>query len=715
MKGWGSNMNDSKKAFYAYIDRLDLITLLLPYDYHQGHSKYFTYIHRDESYELVIEGMEEINDFRKYYCSFPHPFPFGAIGYIESEHGDVIEVDIGSVTRTPEFDELFKYEGPLGYEYQPHATTFKVWAPTATALRLELQHGDDSEMIELSRKQKGVWQVTVSMDVHEWCYCYHICVNGVWREAVDPYVKAITPNGQLGVIIDENRFKHPKTARPSFSMMTDAIIYETHIRDLTIHPNSGVRHKGLYKGIAEENTTNVKGDSTGLNYMKELGITHIEFLPLNHFAGVDETRPDDCYNWGYNPLHFNVPQGSYASNAATPYTRINELIELIDVIHQNGIRVILDVVYNHVYERETSSFEKIVPGYYFRHDLNGTPSNGTGVGNDIASERHMVRNFIVDSITYWTNTFKVDGFRFDLMGILDVTTMKLIRKTLDSIDSTILVIGEGWDLNTPLAKEEKANIHNQDRLGAIAQFNDQFRDGIKGNTFNLYDCGYALGNHYYYQTAKTVLKGSIGQQGIFNEPFQTVNYVEVHDNHTLWDKIHICFPEDTDESKRLRHRLATAMVLLAQGIPFLHSGQEFFRTKNGEGNSYRSPDCVNQLDWMARSKYKENVEYVKGLIAFRKRYAILRLSSTKQINEAVSFLDIEKPLLAYLLSHHKFNEDVLCYFNPTEKEYEISLPYGQWKLYVTQNQASPHSLGNYSNITLPPFSCYCFVQEKVTC
>ncbi len=334
------------------------------------------------------------------------------------------------------------------------------------------------------------------------------------------------------------------------------------------------------------------------------------------------------------------------------------------------------------------SFEKIVPGYYFRHDQFGMPSNGTGVGNDIASERLMVRKFIIDSVAFWMKEYQVDGFRFDLMGIIDVETMNEVRRTVDEIDDTAVIIGEGWDLNTPISSEQKANIRNQKKLPKIGQFNDWFRDSIKGSTFNLYDRGYALGNEHYYEAAKQVLAGSIGieksSQGIFLEPVQTVNYVESHDNHTLWDKLEISDQDADPAISQKRHRLATAMVILAQGIPFLHSGQEFFRTKNGNGNSYRSPDEVNWLNWDRKALYQENIDYIKGLIEIRKSHQGFRLSSAKAIRHHLNFLDISKPCIGYFLKevgqYGKWRS-ILVLYNPTVQLAEVVLPAkGKWSI-----------------------------------
>ncbi|MDQ0272228.1 type I pullulanase [Cytobacillus purgationiresistens] len=704
-----------KRSFFSYLDEMQLITILMPFDNHHGQSAFFTLIHAGVQTPLNIIGVIEIENNKKYICSVEEEIIFGNRYWIMNEHGEKTDLQIGAVIRTSAFDESFFYEGELGVSYENSNTLFRLWAPTATDVKLLLQSPVQSvsKKVNMKRCHKGVWEITEQGDLDLWRYTYHTCVNLEWREAVDPYAIAVTVNGKQGVIIDKEKTKKQKRALPHLNQPTDSIIYETHIRDLTIHQQSGACNKGTYLGASELGTTNQHGLSTGLSYIKELGVTHIEFLPMNDFEGVDERKKDGQYNWGYNPLHYNVPEGSYSIDPSDPYSRIIELKAMIDTIHSEGIRVIMDVVYNHVFMRERSSFEKIVPGYFFRHDENGMPSNGTGVGNDMASERLMVRKFIVDSITYWLKEYHVDGFRFDLMGIHDVETMNKVREAADLISPSILIIGEGWDLNTPINPDRKANISNQAQMPRIAQFNDWFRDTIKGNTFNLYDRGYALGNDFYYDAVKQVVKGSIGEHGVFQHPIQTVNYVEVHDNHTLWDKIDVCFPHESDKIKQSRHRLATSLVLLAQGIPFLHSGQEFFRTKQGNGNSYKSPDHINRLDWDARSKFKGNIDYMKGLIQLRKKYPLFRMTDANQIKDMMTFLHVEKPMVAFLLQGEGYEGKIIVYLNPTNKDSGFILPGGGWQLLANEVQAGIkpiHSYAGKNELTIKALSIQVFIQ-----
>nr|WP_263325384.1 type I pullulanase [Neobacillus sp. Marseille-Q6967] len=681
-------MISSDRKFFAYLDEMKIVTILYPLSYHHGHYSAFSITDGSQIKPLKIIEKLQIENKMKYVCMLSEEIEFGITYWIHDEHGGKTDLQMGAVIRTDEFDDRFFYEcNDLGVNCKNNLTEFKLWAPTATQVKLKLrtQNSAYSELIKMKRAEKGVWEVVVPRDLEFYEYTFLVLVNLEWREAVDPYARAVTVNGERGVIVKLEKTPREKRDLPPFENPVDAIIYETHIRDFSIHPDSGVKRKGLYLGAGEVNTKGKMGELTGLSYVKDLGITHIEFLPFNDFAGVDENDPKKNYNWGYNPVHFNVPEGSYSTNPANPYTRINELKQLIKNIHNEGLRVIMDVVYNHVYIREESNFEKIVPGYYFRHNEYGMPSNGTGVGNDIASERKMVRKYIVDSIRFWMEEYHIDGFRFDLMGILDIETMEEIRKTCDSISEGTLLIGEGWNLNTPLAIERKATIRNQAKLPAIAQFNDKFRDTIKGNTFNLYDKGYGLGNEHYYAAAIEVITGSIGfdkkDSRLFNEPSQSVNYVECHDNHTMWDKLQACF-QNSEEALRVKyHRFATSLVLLSQGIPFLHSGQEFLRTKHGEGNSYRSPDSVNQIDWSRRMHYVDNVNYIKGIIKIRKELPCFRMRTAAEIRSHVQILSFPAPIIGLNFKNQKGTyQEILLLINPMVVQKSIRVPEGRWTI-----------------------------------
>ncbi|QED48993.1 type I pullulanase [Cytobacillus dafuensis] len=711
-----------KRNFFAYLDEMNIMTVLLPYDYNGGNSAFFSLINEHDQVisDVKILNRTAIEDSMKYVCKIERAPIIGGQYWVLDEFGGKTDLQIGAVIRTPAFDEAFYYEGALGCSYTNEGTSFTVWAPTATSVKLKLMPERETthETVEMERKENGVWCIYVNRDLEKYRYSFLVCINLEWREAVDPYAFSVSVNGEYGIIVDLLKTKMAKPPLPPLENPTDAIIYETHVRDFTIHPNSGVTKKGTYLGAGELNTTDKEGAPTGLSYVKNLGVTHIEFLPLQDFEGIDERGLIQEYNWGYNPLHFNTPEGSYSTAPVDPYARIRELKAMIYAVHSQGLRVIMDVVYNHVYIRENSSFEKIVPGYYFRHDEFGMPSNGTGVGNDFASERLMARKFIIDSVKFWLKEYQIDGFRFDLMGILDIETMNKVREAVDSVDRTAIIIGEGWDLNTPIPGNQKANISNHEHLPRIGHFNDWFRDTIKGSTFNLYDKGYALGNEHYYEAAKQVLAGSIGlekkERGLFLSPVQSVNYVESHDNHTLWDKLIVCSSTLEEKIKKRQHRLATVMVLLAQGIPFLHSGQEFFRTKEGIGNSYRASDEINRLDWDRKARYSENVNYIKGIIRIRMDHKAFRFSTSEEIRKHLTFLSTEKPVIGFIIEDVRnlgpWNR-IMVLFNPAQKEQTVMIPKGKWEVLADDQKAgtTPIRFVYEYSLLLTPISSYVLV------
>ena len=709
------HMLSIQRTFEAYLDEMDKITILLPHAY--GTSSIFHLKQDTNEWELSINCITSLPHATKYECKVSEPIILSNCYIIRDERKVETDLQMGAVIRTEKFDELYMYEGcDLGASYSSNQTVFKVWAPTATKAKVRIYESENLyKDYEMEGQEKGVWSCELTGDWDSAKYTFLVCINLIWREAVDPYAKSVSVNGTYGIVINlAKTYVHDEEALPPMTSVTDAVIYEAHIRDMTVHPHSGAMYKGKYLGLTEEGTAGERGTLTGLSYIKELGVTHLELLPIHHYAGVDEKQPFATYNWGYNPLFYNVPNGSYATNPFNPYNRIVECKQMIQALHRNGLRVIIDVVYNHVYERETSSFEKLVPGYYFRHDENGMPSNGTGVGNDIASDRSMVRKFIVDSILYWLTEYKVDGFRFDLMGILDVETMNEIRQKVNEVKEHVILLGEGWDLQTPLAADQKATLQNAAKLPCIAQFNDQFRDGIKGSTFDVQKCGYALGETTNKEHIQYLLTGSIPyvkQRSLFIEPVQSINYVECHDNMTMWDKI-IGSGKEEEHLQKRRHRLATTMTLLAQGIPFLHAGQEFYRTKQGNENSYNAPDCINQIDWDQKEREEETISYIKGMIRIRKSHGAFRFAASELIKRHMFFLNTVPSVIAYYLQdvqqYGPWKEIVVLFHNGIEEQ-TVSLPTGGvWHVLANDIKAAESPISSFDGDTLviAPISTY---------
>ncbi len=677
----------------AYIDELTLITI--PFSEVDEELSNFTVTNTSNNDQLKIEKWIKSDERWRYELYLTKPISLGIKYIVTGNEHHLFHVKIGQVVRTPSFDELYFYDqDDLGVTYTKEASMFKLWAPTATGVELMLCEDGENNIYPLKRDEKGVWQLALHGDLEGTAYTYRVCVDGTWREAVDPYAKAVTINGEKGVVINltkTNPDDWQATQKPFFKEETDAVIYELHVRDFSMDENSGIKNKGKYEALTETKTKGPWGTTTGLDYLVDLGVTHVQLLPIQDFGSVDETKQLETYNWGYDTIHYNAIEGSYSLNPDDPQLRISELKKVVQSCHRNGLRVIFDVVYNHVFVHEKSNFEKIVPGYYFRYKEDGRLADGTGVGNDIASERRMVRKFIVNSVAYLAKEYNVDGFRFDLMGILDVETMKKIRQKLNEIDPSILVIGEGWDLVTPLAHDKKAIIANADQLQGICFFNDQFRDKLKGSIFDHDKKGFCNGNGDFKEEVKMLVSGSTKGfcpiEGLFNDPYQSVNYVECHDNHTLWDKLALSNQHQCDEVRAKIHRLATAITILSQGIPFLHAGQEFFRTKQGEENSYCSPDAINKLDWKRKALHMDNVDYVKGLIALRKRNDVFRFRMNEAVKKNMFILDTPSHCVAYLLKSS--SGMFVVAHNGAEVDKEIILPLnGIWEVFVEADLAA---------------------------
>jgi pullulanase len=572
-------------------------------------------------------------------------------------------VSIQGLFDHPSFENAFTYpHNDLGVTYSASCCQIRLWSPTAMEARVAFYlHWNDEFSTEdhaMSRSIGGTWYVTIAKNMLGAYYTFKVRHQEQWYEAVDPYAKALSVNSLKGMIVNMQATNPPDwndDCRPHFVHPVDAIIYELHIRDATTHISSGALSRGTYLGLCESGTTNTNGNWTGLDYYKNLGVTHVQLLPVTDYISVDEENPQKKqYNWGYDPAHFFAPEGSYSTDPYQPMTRIQELKQLIQTFHQNGIRIVMDVVFNHMFSATFSNLGRLVPNYYFRCSKEGVLSNGTGVGNDTASERIMMRKLIVDCVEYWTREYHIDGFRFDLMGIHDIQTMNEVRQRLDHIDPSLLVYGEGWNLSTMLSSELKANLSNAQSIPNIGQFHDTMRDALKGGVFRVEEQGFVNGQGLSTHGVWQGIVGGIGYNdeipGFAGEPAQTINYVEVHDNHTLWDRLFLSNPEHTIKIRMQMHRLATSIILLSQGIPFLHAGQEWFRTKNGEHNSYRSSDAVNAIDWDYAFFYKDNIDYVRGLIALRKAQPLFRLRTASLIKKSLQRLHTTYGVIAYVLS-----------------------------------------------------------------
>ena len=605
------------------------------------------------------------------------------------------------------------YKGnDLGATYSKAQTTFKLWAPTASRVHLLLYNaGNDGTLLKkvpMIKEEQGIWQIRVEGDQEGVYYTYQLCIEGDWREVIDPYAQTAGVNGKRGMIIDMSK-TNPKGwethKRPIMKNPTDAIIYELHIRDLSTHRESGIQHKGKFLGLTEINTKHSSGVTTGLSHIKELGITHVHLLPIFDYNSIDETTLEkNNFNWGYDPQNYNVPEGSYATDPYHGEVRVKELKQAIYTLHENGIGVIMDVVYNHTAESNDSNLNLIVPDYYYRKNLDGSFSDGSACGNEISSEHPMVRKMIVDSVVYWAKEYKLDGFRFDLMGLIDIETMNAVRYALDEISPDILIYGEGWIASPstlPVASQSlKVHAH---QLNRIAFFNDDLRDGVKGHVFEGKAPGFANGGIGFEETIKFGIVGATKHNQVdyakvnyskapfAKEPSQTVNYVSAHDNLTLWDKIQLTNPEETEEEKLKMHKLCNGIVLTSQGIPFLHAGVEFVRTKGGEENSFSSGDEVNQLDWSRKSTYEDVYKYYKGLIHLRKEHPAFRMTTAEAINQHLTFLEMPiDHMVGYQINGYANGDKwgkIVVLLNANKDKQKIVLNERNWEVVVNDKQS----------------------------
>ena len=605
---------------------------------------------------------------------------------------------------SPEFISKYTYTGnDLGVTYTKKATTLRVWAPTAKAVNVVTYKESNSpyssgKLTPMKYDVKGTWVATLKGDQDGTVFNYRVQVNGFNNEAVDPYVRATTVNGLRGVIVDLSS-TNPKgwgMTKPRFSgKPTDAIIYELHVRDLSMDASSGfpAAQKGKYIAFTNTNTSH-NGQKTGVAAIKDLGVTHVELLPIFDFATVDENNP--TFNWGYDPQNYNVPEGSYSADPTNPKLRITELKSAILALHKQGLRINMDAVYNHVSNASSFSQNLIVPNYFFRRDDNGNLTSGSGCGNDVASERPMVRKFIVDSVKYWANEYNMDGFRFDLMGLMDIKTINEITTALKKIDPTILVIGEGWNMGT-LPASQRANQLNIQKLNRVSHFNDQIRDGIKGSVFDSADTGFATGK---FTSKMNVMAGIVGNIDYSTEivtkwttatPGQSVNYVESHDNMTLADKITASVKDVTPADVAKLSQLAGSMALLSQGLPFMQAGQEFLRSKGGDTNSYKSSDLVNSLKWSTKATNASTVKFYQGLIALRKAHPAFRMTTTDQVRKNLAFLTSPEGTIAYSLNGSAVKDSastLVVVHNANTSTQTITLPKsGSWSILVEAGRA----------------------------
>lgn len=637
---------------------------------------------------------------------------------------------------TEEFESQYTYEGDdLGATWTKDKTTFRVWAPTAEAVKVNLYEsgteGTDDllEQLTMEADVNGTWVAEKEGDLNGTYYTYSVTVKGNTNEACDPYARTTGVNGKRAMVIDLDSTDPEGWENDSDphagAKITDAVIYELHVRDLSSDESAGIKNVGKFLGLTETGTTTEGGIPTGLDHMKDLGITHLHLLPVYDYGSVDETKLDkDQFNWGYDPVNYNVPEGSYSTDPYQGEVRVREMKEMVQTLHQNDISVIMDVVYNHVYSASDFCFNLIVPDYFCRTDENGAYANGSGCGNDTASERAMVKKYIVDSVCYWADEYHIDGFRFDLVGLLDTETINAIVEEVHKDHPNVIFYGEGWSLDTKLTKEgyTLATQVNSTETPEFAYFSDTIRDLLKGSVFETSEKGYVSGAEGCEEELEKCFMGLAGDW--CTTPAQSVNYASCHDNMTLMDRIARSNPSDSREDRIRMNNLAAAIYMTSEGIPFLQAGEEMLRSKVGTDggfveNSYASPDSVNSLKWstLEEQEYQDVYQYYKGLITFRKAHAALRLTTAEETTANITPVDgLDANVVAFDIdgaADEGASEGLFVIFNANHEKAEVTLPEGNWNVYINDTKAGTEAIETITtgSVTVAPISAMVLVKE----
>ena len=621
------------------------------------------------------------------------------------------------------FEEYPIPEGKLvEMEYSPIETKFTLWAPTAEEVRVLLydsgNEGSAYQTLSLEMGEDGIWNTSIKEDLKGKFYTFNVKVNGKWLgDTPGIMAKAVGVNGKRAAVIDL-RSTDPEgwanDVRPLLKDYADIIVYEMHHRDFSLDSVSGIRNKGKFLALTELGTTTSQGEKTGIDHLKELGVTHVHILPSYDYASVDESKPDKAqYNWGYDPQNYNVPDGSYSTDPYKPDVRIKEFKQMVQALHKAGIRVVLDVVYNHTFNTEESNFERTVPGYFYRQTKDGKPANGSGCGNETASDRAMMRKYMVESVLYWINEYHIDGFRFDLMDIHDIETMNEIRAAVDKIDPSIFIYGEGWAASAPQLNQEelamKANIYKMPR---IAAFSDEMRDGLRGGWDDDRKGAFLIGQPGHEMSIKFGLVGAVKHPQVINDsvnyskepwalqPTQMISYVSCHDDMCLADRLKATMPDATDEERASLHKLAETFVFTSQGVPFIFAGDEMMRDKKGIHNSYNSPDSINTIDWRNKTIHHDVFDYVRELITLRKNHPAFRMGDADKVRQYMEFLPVEgSNLVAFILKDNANGDswkNIIVAFNSRKEPAKLSIPAGRYTIVCKDGKIKQSGMGQVS-------------------
>lgn len=637
-------------------------------------------------------------------------------------------------------NSLPSYNGQdLELQVSNNSTYFTLWSPLAQAVKVNIYDTNNaptpSQVVELTQSANGTWRGSVPGQLYGKFYTFQIKHGSEWlSETPGVWAKAVGVNGKRAAIIDFSK-TNPRgwesDKGPELKNITDAVIYEMHHRDFSVHPTSGIVNKGKFLALTEDNALSTLGDSTGIDHLKELGVTHVHILPSYDYNSVDEANlTQNQYNWGYDPINYNAPEGSYSTNPMDPSVRIKEMKQMVKALHDAGIGVIMDVVYNHTGANDDSNFSLTAPDYYYRHRPDGSYSDASGCGNETASERQQMQNFIVNSVKYWAKEYHIDGFRFDLMAIHDTETMNRVARELKEINPSIFVYGEGWTAgDSPLPLERRALKENVSAMPEIAVFSDDIRDAVKGHYSNAADRGFATGKPGNEETIKIGIvastahpqvdysKGNNSKFAYAAAPTQIINYVSCHDDLTLTDKLAKSMPGSTEEQRQRAAKLAQTIVFTSQGTPFMFAGEEIFRDKKGVHNSYKSPDSINAIDWTLKHKNADLFNYYKELIKLRKNHPAFRMTTAQDIAKNIKFDNVSEPnLITYSILNNANGDEwkeIKVILNGSEESKMVKLPKGDWTIIASDGNINAAGLGSSKGgkTEIAPTSAYIVVRK----
>ena len=653
-------------------------------------------------------------------------------GYFVTFEGNNYDVTMPDYYSSEEFEAEFTYTGnDLGATYAADKTSLRLWAPTAINVNVNLYTNGDPEaqpdyveQVAMTKDVNGTWICELSGDRNGTYYTYEVTTDNDVVEACDPYARTTGVNGKRAMIINlaaTNPEGWDADKNPNAGLnITDSIIYELHVRDLSSDASSGITNVGKYLGVVETGTKNSNGISTGLDHIVDLGVTHVHLLPVYDYGSVDESKLDTekQFNWGYDPVNYNVPEGSYATDPFNGEVRVKEFKQMVKGMHDAGLSVIMDVVYNHVYNTNNFCVNQIVPGYFTRPG-----SDGSGCGNDVASERAMVSKYIVDSVNYWADEYHIDGFRFDLVGLIDTNTINEIMKTVTEKHPDVIFYGEGWTMNTGVTKTgySLTTQTNSSKVPGFAFFSDTVRNLIKGNTFGGFSAGYISGGNASIAELNACFKG---MPTWCPTPSQSINYISCHDNNTLYDHITMAATGASEAEKIAMNKLGAAFYMTSQGVPFFQAGEEILRSKPVEDgfneNSYNAPDEVNSIKWddLNKAEYMDVYEYYKGLIAFRKAHPALRLTDAASVDSAVEAVTgLPAGVAAYNIKggvNGETAEGIFVAFNAGKTATSVNLPAGEWNICVNGEDAGVASLGTATGtVEVPAIGAVVLVKGEV--